>query len=463
MPPRLRVLHTLHDYLPAHQAGSELYVAHLCDASRRLGVEPTVLAAERDAADLHGRVRWRAHDGVPVAEVVNNWRAPSFDATYDDPAMARAVSHVLDVIQPDVVHVHNLLNLTFSLPAIARSRGIPVVATLHDYTLVCPSGGQRLHRAEAHVCRTIDPARCARCFPDSPFYLQWRVGQMGGHLPGRWIGRLAGLARRTAPRAAGRLGQTLTMTGGTGLTPGDIERRTAAARDAWAACDLVVSPSASLASEFTALGFRADTLLVSDYGFPALPAAARRPAPKGRLRVGFIGTLVWHKAVDVLIEAVRLVTRDRLTVTVHGDTSVFPDYVAGLRERAHGLPVTFAGRLDHGAVAAALAELDVLVVPSRWLENSPLVIHEAFQAGLAVIGADIGGISDLLADGGGLLVPPDDPAALAAALQDLADHPGRCSALAASAPRVKPIDRDAAEWLDRYHQVQAHPRGAIAS
>ena len=463
MPTPLRVLHAIHDYLPAHQAGSELHLAQLCAAGRRAGVEPTVLCAERDAGDLHGRVRWRAHDGVPVAEVVNNWQAGAFEATYDDPAMAAAAGHVLDVIQPEVVHVHNLLNLTFSLPAIARARGIPVVATLHDYTLVCPSGGQRLHQRERHVCRTIDPARCVRCFPDTPFYLQWRIGQMGRHRPARWIGRLAGTARRTLPLATTALGRAVAASGGPGLTTGDIDRRLAAAHDAWNACDAIVAPSASMAAGFTALGFRDDTLVVSDYGFPPLPEVARPPAPDTRLRAGFIGTLVWHKGVDVLVDAARLVTGERLSVTVHGDTSVFPDYVDDLRRRASGLPVTFAGRLPHDRVAAALAALDVLVVPSRWLENSPLVIHEAFQAGVPVIGANIGGISELLAGGGGLLVPPDDPPALASALQTLADQPARRAEAGSTIPRVKSVDRDAAEWLDRYHAVRARPAGALAS
>ena len=58
---------------------------------------------------------------------------------------------VLDAVQPHVVHVHSLLNLSFDLPAVARARGVPVVATLHDYSLVCPSGGQRVHRADAHL------------------------------------------------------------------------------------------------------------------------------------------------------------------------------------------------------------------------------------------------------------------------------------------------------------------------
>ena len=88
MPRPLRVLHALHDYLPRHQAGSEIYVADLCAAQRRAGLQPTVVAAEFDPARAHGQLTWRSHDGVPVAEVVNTWQFDSFEGSYADPAVA---------------------------------------------------------------------------------------------------------------------------------------------------------------------------------------------------------------------------------------------------------------------------------------------------------------------------------------------------------------------------------------
>ena len=105
------------------------------------------------------------------------------------------------------------------------------------------------------------------------------------------------------------------------------------------------------------------------------------------------------------------------------------------------------GRFSRDRAAEAYAQIDVLVVPSLWLENSPLVIHEAFMAGVPVVGARIGGIPDLLADGrGGLLFDPASPSALGATLQTLIDDPSRVQALAKAIPRVKPIDEDARAW-----------------
>jgi len=462
MPPALRVLHAIHDYLPRHQAGSEIYVAQLCAAQRRAGLQPTVLAAEFDPARLHGQLAWRSHDGIPVAELVNTWQFARFDGSYCDPALAAALGHVLDVVQPHVLHVHNLLNLSFELPALARARGIVVAATLHDYTLVCPSGGQRIHRDESHVCHAIDPTRCARCFPASPFHAQLRYGQLARRVPAPPLGRLATAMRRMAPRATDAAGAAFGRSTGAALDAATIEQRLAAARIAFTNFDVAVAPSASLAREYASLGFPTEHVIVSDYGFVPLARQPRVADPGGRMRIGFVGTLVWHKGADLVVDAMRRLPPDRVDLRIFGDPDVFPQYSAALRQRAHGLPVRFMGRFDHGRAEAIFAQMDVLVVASRWLENSPLVIHEAFMTGVPVVGAAIGGIVDLLDHGGhGILFPPDDPEALAGALLALIDAPSRLDELARAAPRVKTIEQDAREWAERYARL-VQPADAAA-
>ena len=452
----LRVLHVVHDYLPRHQAGSELYVAALARAQRALGQHPTVFAAAFAPGIPQGALQWRTHAGVPVVEVVNNWEAASFPETYDAVGLHAAFGHVLDAVEPHVVHVHNLLNLALGLPAMVRARDIAVVATLHDYTLVCPSGGQRIHRRESHLCRTIDPARCARCFAESPFHAQWQFGRTAGTLPpGRVRQFAARLARIPIVATTGR-----TVARGireTPVTEADIIRRLDAARDAFGHFQRVVAPSQSLADEYRALGFPRDRIEVSDYGFAALDGVCRTPLPSTPPRIGFMGTLVWHKGADILIDAARLVP-SAFTLQLHGDEHVFPEYTRELRARAAGLPVEFRGRFNHDEVAAVLAGLDVLVVPSRWLENSPLVIHEAFMAGVPVVASAIGGIPDLLGGGKhGVLVPPDDPPALAAALGELLEAPHRLRDLADRMPAVKTIGEDAAAWAARYESARCKP------
>jgi glycosyltransferase involved in cell wall biosynthesis len=101
-------------------------------------------------------------------------------------------------------------------------------------------------------------------------------------------------------------------------------------------------------------------------------------------------------------------------------------------------------------VAEAYRQMDVLVVPSLWIENSPLVIHEAFLAGVPVVGARIGGIEDLVThDVTGLLYDPASTRALADALNRLIDDPQllmRLSQNVRQSARVKSIADEALEW-----------------
>ena len=456
-PERLNILHTIHDFPPRHQAGSEIYALDLGrELARRHFV--TVLCAEYDGTRPHGHLTWRVHEGLPVAEIVNNWSCNSFADTYRPPVIADRIGHVLRAVQPDIIHVHSLLNLSFDLPAMAAARGVPVVATLHDYSLVCPSGGQRLHRAEEHLCEVIEADRCARCFHESAFYSQMSVARIAAYLPARGpFQRLGASTRRRFPILAGRLAAAASRAGIVPVGEAEVAERLARAHSALEHIELLVAPSESIAREFRALGVDGRKIRVSDYGTAAPNGNGGRVGGAGNsdaLRVGYVGTLVWHKGVHVLIDAVRELKGEKCELKIFGSLDVFPDYAAELRGRAEGLPVQFMGSFDRSSMSRVYAGLDVLVVPSLWLENSPLVIHEAFAAGVPVVGARIGGITGLVRDGwNGLLYEPRSAAALAEALRNLVNQPERVKEFAGRLPTIKSIAEDANEWEATYCEI----------
>jgi glycosyltransferase involved in cell wall biosynthesis len=114
------------------------------------------------------------------------------------------------------------------------------------------------------------------------------------------------------------------------------------------------------------------------------------------------------------------------------------------------------GGFDEARIAEVYASLDVLVFSSLWPENSPLVIHEAFMAGVPVVGAREGGIPGLVTHGAnGLLYDAYSPDDLAAALQRLRDEPALLGRFAAALPAVKSIEQDAAEWEAVYEGLGA--------
>lgn len=451
-----RLLHVVHDFLPRYRAGVEIYAAELCrELARRHHV--TVLTTDYDPSALHGEVSWRIYDGLPVVEIRNNWEGGTFDASYRSDAINARIDQVLETVQPHVVHVHTLLNLSLDLPALARRRGMKVVTTLHDYTLVCPSGGQRIHRAESHICHAIDVHRCARCFPQTVFHTKLTVGRILRQRRAGAARRLAASLHRRMPRVTKALAARAAQAAPVHVEATDIDRRLVAARSAMASMELFVAPSASMADEYRRLGVESDRITVADYGFTAAAVARSNTATTdGPLRVGYVGSLVWHKGVHVLAAAVQQLRQAGVEVRlqVHGDPAQDPEYVERLRAAVSGASVEFGGPFEPAQRADIYGHIDVLVVPSLWLENSPLVIHEALMAGVVVIGSDIGGIPGLIRhDVNGLLVTPGSVDALAAALQRLAADRELLDRLRRTPHRVKSIEDDAAEWERRYAAV----------
>jgi len=455
----MRILHAIHDFLPRHRAGSEIYAFEL---ARELSAsaEVFVVAAEYDPGVPHGTIRWRPYQGIAVAEIVNNWQFGHFRETYSSERINAQFRHVLDATRPDVLHVHNLLNLSFDLPRIAKERGIATVATLHDYTLVCPSGGQRVHVAESHVCESIDPERCARCFSQSPLSSQMGAARLTGGLASAAIARAGRVLFQLAPSLSATLIKPLNASG---IAAGDVRKRLAAARQVFESIDLCVAPSRSVADEFCRLGFSRDRLHVSDYGFRGSTEPVRRArADDQPLRIGFVGTLVWHKGVHVLLEAARQL-HGAFEVHIYGDPDVFPQYFATLRAAA-GPQVVFEGAFDRERVDDVYGSLDVLVVSSLWPENSPLVIQEAFMHRVPVVAARVGGIPELVLDGeSGLLYDAFDAESLRASLQRLIDDRPLLERLSDHSPAVKSIAQDAREWQERYRAVVTSHRPEVCA
>ena len=158
-----------------------------------------------------------------------------------------------------------------------------------------------------------------------------------------------------------------------------------------------------------------------------------RAAPSTSLTVGFVGRLIRHKGVDVLLEAVALDGRLRAEIYGAGPEA---DGLAALVGRL-GIEdrVTFHGHVQEGDIPAIYPGVDVLAVPSvplpGWVEQFGRVVIEAQASGVPVVASASGALPDVVGEGG-LLVPPDDPRALRDALVRFLDEPGLWERLRAS-------------------------------
>jgi glycosyltransferase involved in cell wall biosynthesis len=163
-----------------------------------------------------------------------------------------------------------------------------------------------------------------------------------------------------------------------------------------------------------------------------VPAAAARTAPAaGALRAVYVGRLIPHKHVDVLVDAV--CATPGVTLDVIGEGPSAADLEARARARDGGDRVRFVGVLDHGKLLERLAGYDVLLNASSY-EGLPHVAIEALACGTPLAISAVGGTADVLVDGtNGVLVDPSTAEAFAGVLTRLRDDPDELARLAAGA------------------------------
>ena len=174
------------------------------------------------------------------------------------------------------------------------------------------------------------------------------------------------------------------------------------------------------------------------------PAAAADLADDGRPLVLAAGRLAPQKGFDTLIAAAAR-WRDRRPeplVVIAGAGPLAGDLADQARSARRRRAASSARRDD---IPDLLAAADVFVLPSRW-EGQPLILQEALRAGRPIVAADVGGVRDLTGDDAALLVPPDDPAALADAVLSVLDDErlaARLSKAAAQRAAALPTESDA--------------------
>jgi glycosyltransferase involved in cell wall biosynthesis len=450
----MRILLVSHRALPAHPAGTEVHTHQLAREFQRLGHTVLVFTAEKDVSRRHHALSRREHEGVRYVELVDNLFHTRFEETYADPGAEQRFGEVVREFRPDVVHAAHLMYHSFGYARVARASGVPFHATLFDYWATCARLGQRRF-PDGSSCAVVDHARCGACIATlrhAATPLERTVGRALAAV--RLVAGLdlAPLATRLAGtrRAAG-----LVADHPTSGDPAPTRARQRYVLEEYVPhVDAFVAPSRFLLEEHVRFGFPREKLHFLRTGIDLAPFAGFARERARCTRVAFIGSVVPHKGLHVLVEAFERLAgevRADLELLVYGPATHAPDYGADLERRVRALGGSWHGALAREALPRALARTDLLVVPSVWFENAPLVVLEALATHTPFAVSGLGGLAELAEESGaGFTFAPGDPAALAGLLEQLVhDHAPleRASQVHAS---VRSIGDDARDFLALY-------------
>ena len=169
------------------------------------------------------------------------------------------------------------------------------------------------------------------------------------------------------------------------------------------------------------LGYAGERVTLIRNGVASVELGAVTARAAGELKVAFFGRLTRQKGPDILIDAAADVVSHvpQVMFLIYGDgewSEKARAQVAALQRATH---VRFKGEYSQDEAVTRMREADVVVVPSRW-EGCPYVVLEAFQAGVPVVAAAVGGVPELIRDGvNGVLVEADSAESLCAGVLSL--------------------------------------------
>ena len=425
----MKIAHLPFAYYPDPAGGTEVYVRALAHEQRAAGHQPVVFAPARIES------RYEV-EGIPVyrfavADDVDDIREIYVrDRSVDHEAFEAALADA----SPDVLHIHGYTpSITRRMLAAARARHARVIFTYHTPTATCVRG--TLLRFGSDVCGgELDARTCAACV-----------------LQSHGLPRVAAQAVARSPQAFARI-----------LPPGRarsafrihelVTLRQREIRHFLADVDHVVAPSLWAMRLLQTLGVPSVKMTMSRQGVFGRREYHLRSRTE-RLKIAFLGRLHQTKGLPVLLQALARIPNANVRLNVYPTAPAQDAYARGLQQlMQHDDRVTLHDPLPQDAVIGALQEHDVLAVPSQWLETGPLVVLEAFEAGIPVIGSRLGGVAELVAhEEDGLLVEAGDTQAWANAIQSLASHPELLSRLTHNVRRPRTM-ADVAADMERVYR-----------
>lgn len=461
----MRICLVAHGFPPEERTGVEGYTEALAVGFADLGhdVEVFVPCPNPKLADLAmRRVLGRTPGGARfgITRIANNQGPRSPEEALDPPGLAERFGDFLDREHPDVVHFQHVIKLGLGLVEQAAARGIPTALTAHDYYGLCHR--YTLLRPDLTICtREDDPVACARCdlalsiLNETSGGADYQMGLAPGDLD-----------EATARRLIGTLEGDPVADAGFAATEWSEARERRALlderrREVFASFDLRLAPSSFLAERLSrSLGGAEVELL--PYGIDYEDLLGLPPVPVGAqgepLRVAFLGGLGKQKGVGVLLDAFELLEAQHpgaATLAVHG-YSTDAAWVDRLRERADEVGADWRGGFARADLPGILAGVDLVVVPSTWYENYPIVIREALAAGRPVITSRLGALSESVRDGvDGALFEAASPSDLARVLGEVVEDPALLERWAAAIQPVHSMAMQAEELLERYEQLIA--------
>ena len=465
----MKIIHLPYCFYPDAVGGTEAYVEQLCRGLDAHGVVSIIAAP----ASIPAKYK---HEGRSVHRFRVVQEAKDLRELYGngDLEAAQQFANILDEEQPDLVHMHAFTRGT-SLRLIreAKRRGLNVVFTYHTPTVSCQRGTLMLWGRE--ICDgVLDVHRCASCTLHGLGAKQ-TIARILGSLPPALCGLLGNCGLQGGAWTALRMSELVELQHSAfQALMQEVDRVVALCQwtkdllvnngvpvEKITLCRHGISQVSEVRGQVSEVSEECGEQMANGQSHNS-DSEIRNPQFEIRnsqfpLKIAFLGRLDATKGPDVLIQAVRTLRNVSVQLDLYGiiQSDGGGAYLEQLKRLAENdSRVRFLSTVPSNGIVSLLKRYHFLAVPSRWLETGPLVVLEAFAAGIPVIGSDLGGIAELVQhETNGLLVETDSISAWSQTIRRCCDDRAFLEHLRRGVHSPRGMDAVADEMLSLYRQA----------
>ncbi len=386
----MKILHLPFCFYPDPVGGTEIYVASLAKLQQAAGGSVAIAAPGQENQHYF-------HEGLEVFRYQTNTSGNDINLIYGkpDPISIAAFKKILLDYQPTLVHFHaHSPAIGLGQVQAVKEKNIKAVFTYHTPTVTCQRG--TLLRWGKEICTgKMQPTLCTSCVLQEkglPKALAWLLG----HMPA-WFNPLFA---KIEISSAKKIILALRM-------HGLVSQRQQATKAFLHTMDHTIAVCDWVEKTLLINGINKDRITLSRQGLThTQPITTQKKSRTLPVKLVFLGRLESIKGIHLIIQALQKDKNLPISLDIYGIVQSSDAYQHQLlRLINHDPRIQLKQRLFTDQVIETLQKYDFLVVPSQWLETGPLVVLEAFAAGIPVLGSALGGIKELVKDQeNGLLV-----------------------------------------------------------
>lgn len=422
----MRIVFLTHQYFPRHIGGTEMYTRSLARRATRNGHDVLIITCREGQSGSRDdfKLNRYEHEGIPVTEIEFNMSLiqPAARAEYDNSFVRLQLKAELERFRPDVAHVMHAMKLSGSSLNVLDELDIPFMVTLSDYWFICPTA--TLITGEGELCKgAVRPFQCVNCvlkIHDVPYTVDnfAAVGKRKQFL-------MHSLLKAKRIIALSRFQKEVFIRNG--LPEERIE---------------VIEH-----------GLELDGLEVDDLVLDGLNLSSENREMRSK-RIGFVGSLVFHKGAHVLIEAMDKIQDQDLICQIFGPARNDAYYLDLATRAQSDRRIELKGAVDPNHLGETLKQLNALVIPALWYENEPLILKAAIHLRVPVLVSRIGSLKDMIEEGvEGFFFEPGSAASLAQSWGKIEQRALNTSI--DTGRKIKDMDENAREIMSIYETLAA--------